>query len=160
MSKSWIKLVTMTLVFLLSGCSALNTEKNDISNVNSALTPKLSAAYKAYDEGRLSTSETMFIQYLKKHPNYVEGWFKLGNIYFRTGQYTAAVTAYENVLQQQSNHPKAWYNLSLTRIKQAELTLAKGESQFEPGTQERLKLTELKNKIKSGVRQFQPKKNN
>jgi TolA-binding protein len=127
-------------------------------SVSGTLAPRITTAYKAYDEGRLSTAETLLLKYTNDHPEFTDAWFKLGNIYYRTGQYPAAITAYENVIQQDNKHGKAWYNLALTRIRQAEETLMAGEVKFEPGDERRLRLTSLKKKIRSGVRQYKPKK--
>ncbi len=162
MQKVSVKLITLLIILTgLSACSntklGLN-KKSGPQSLSSTYAPELSAAYKAYDEGRLSTAETLLLQYTKKYPDYTEAWFKLGNIYYRTGQYPAAITVYENVIQQQHSHGKAWYNLALTRIRQAEVTLEKGERQFDGGDPQRMRLTALKNKIRSGVRQYKPVK--
>ena len=148
----------LAFIWVLSGCSTngFETEPGKLQNLRSKQAPQLAAAYKAYEEGRLSSAETLLLQYTQKHPNFTDAWFKLGNIYYRTGQYPAAITAYENVIQQQPKYGKAWYNLALTRIRQAEVILEKGESQFNAGDRQRLKLTSLKHKIRSGVRQYKP----
>ena len=157
------KLATlMVLVTSLSACSSMNTglgnTKGSPKKVSSSYAPELAAAYTAYNEGRLSAAETLLIKYTNKYPNYSEAWFKLGNIYYRTGQYDAAITAYGNVVQQQPKHSKAWYNMALTRIRQAEVTLEQGEAQFAIEDTQSLQLTSLKNKIRSGVRQYKPVK--
>lgn len=154
----------LCLVGLLTSCSAINSNVNSLSSkgspqdISSSYAPELSAAYKAYDEGRLSDAETLFLKYTNKHPRYAEAWFKLGNIYYRTGQYAAAITAYNNVVQQNPNHGKAWYNMALTRIKQAEATLERGESILPVSDIQRQRLIALKNNIRSGVRQRRPVK--
>lgn len=163
MQKSGIKILSLLVLLMgISACSntkiGLSGSKSGPQSLSKAYAPELTSAYQAYDEGRLSTAETLLLQYTKKHPGYTEAWFKLGNIYYRTGQYPAAITAYENVIQQQHSHGKAWYNLALTRIRQAEVTLEKGERQFDGGDPQRMRLTALKNKIRSGVRQYKPKK--
>jgi len=162
MQLTQIKIIVIFVLLLgVSACSntGLNlSNKTAPKKIGSNHTPQLSAAYKAYEEGRLSAAETLLIQYTRKHPNYFEAWFKLGNIYYRTGQYKAAITSYENVIQGQPKHGKAWYNLALTRIRQAEVTLEKGETHFDAGDRQRLKLTALKNKIRGGVRQYKPRK--
>lgn len=151
---------TLFLIYLLSflvACSTVNkkltSKKGAPQNISVAFAPDLSAAYKAYQEGRLSDAETLFIRYTNKHPSYSEAWFKLGNIYYRTGQYVAAITAYNNVVQQNPQHGKAWYNMALTRVKQAEQTLERGESILPVTNIQRQRLIALKNKIRSGVRQ-------
>ena len=162
MHKTIIQIGLLLLVLGLSACSNSGMKSERIgagpTSVSGTLAPRITAAYKAYDEGRLSTAETLLLKYTNEHPEFTDAWFKLGNIYYRTGQYPAAITAYENVLQQDNKHSKAWYNLALTRIRQAEETLVAGELKFEPGDERRLRLTSLKKKIRSGVRQYKPKK--
>jgi tetratricopeptide (TPR) repeat protein len=154
--------VILILLVSLTACSTINSglgsKKGNPKDVSSSYAPELAAAYKAYEEGRLSAAETLFIQYTNKHPNYSEAWFKLGNIYYRTGQYVAAITAYGNVVQQNPQHGKAWYNMALTRVRQAEVTLEKGEQLLSINDIQRQRLTGLKNKIRSGVRQYTPRK--
>lgn len=163
MNKRTLKITTLLMLLIsLTACSTMNnglgSKKGLPKDVSSSYAPGLASAYKAYEEGRLSAAETLFIQYTNKHPNYSEAWFKLGNIYYRTGQYAAAITSYGNVVQQKPQHGKAWYNMALTRIRQAEVTLENGERLLSVSDLQRQRLTQLKNKIRSGVRQYSPRK--
>ncbi|MCD5380299.1 tetratricopeptide repeat protein [Candidatus Gracilibacteria bacterium] len=150
-------LLIMTLS--LSACSSIKkySAKGSPQRIGGAYEPQLEEAILAYKQGRLSSAETLYIQYVNKHPNYTEAWFKLGNIYYRTGQYPAAITAYENVIQQTPKNGKAWHNLALTRVKQAEVTLMRAETIFPIGDPQRRRISALKNKIRGGgLRQKTP----
>lgn len=94
-----------------------NTLENQLLNANVA-----------YEEGRLVEAERLFLAVVFKHPTLSDSWFKLGNIYFRTGRYAAAINAYEEVLNNDLEYDKAWYNLALTRRAQSVDTLERGMS--------------------------------
>ncbi len=159
MNNKWIKTLSFLIVLLsLTACSTTRqNEKGNPQRVGGTYEPKLDEAMLAYQQGRLSSAETLYIQYVNKRPKYTEAWFKLGNIYYRTGQYPAAITAYENVIRQTPRNAKAWHNLALTRVKQAEVTLMKAETLFAKGDPKRYQITALKNKIRGGgLRQRTP----
>ncbi len=73
----------------------------------------------AYAEGRMLDAERYYQQLVASNKSLQEAWFKLGNVYLRTGKFKAAVYAYEQCIKTDPTHGKAWNNLSITRIKQA-----------------------------------------
>jgi len=83
------------------------------------LDAKFKRANTAYEDGLLVEAEKWFLNIVVEHPNLADAWFKLGNIYYRSGRYAAAVRAYEKVLGNDSTYEKAWYNLALTRVSQS-----------------------------------------
>jgi tetratricopeptide (TPR) repeat protein len=101
----------------------------------------------AYKEGRLGEAETIFLKVLQEHPELSEAWFKLGNIYFRTGRYDAAVPAYEKTLYWDKTNGRAWYNLALCRIKQADLALKMGGVRIGKQDPQYRKIEELRSKL-------------
>lgn len=119
------------LLALLSACAA-NTGSSSARGVSKpgTLELQLEESFIAYNDGRLGDSEALLHKILKTHPNLSDAWFKLGNIYYRTGQYDAAVRAYEKTVTYDKENGRAWYNLALTRIKQADIALKIGAAQI------------------------------
>lgn len=110
---------------LLAACETLDTkdERNfEIDGILSSQYPvnkKLEIANNEYEKGALFEAEKNYLNILSDHPGISDAWFKLGNIYYRSGRYKAAVNAFESVLKLDNLHDKAWYNLSLARVSQA-----------------------------------------
>lgn len=52
-------------------------------------------------------------------------WFKLGNVYFRSGRHDLAASAYEETVRLAPDHAKAWHNLGVVRLHQADASLAR-----------------------------------
>jgi cytochrome c-type biogenesis protein CcmH/NrfG len=52
-------------------------------------------------------------------------WFKLGNVYFRSGRHDLAASAYEETLRLAPDHAKAWHNLGVVRLHQADASLSR-----------------------------------
>lgn len=83
-------------------------------------------AMESYQAGRYADAEPQLLSLLAKFPQFSEGWYRLGNLYVRTGQYEAAINAYNTCLRYDSNFTKAWHNLSLVHLKVAVQVLEEG----------------------------------
>lgn len=86
----------------------------------------LERANSAYTEARFDDAERLLIDITSRYPTIATAWFRLGNVYYRTGRYPAAVRAYEQALLYEQDHANAWHNLALTRIRQAEEVVETG----------------------------------
>ncbi|WP_341503847.1 tetratricopeptide repeat protein [Gallaecimonas sp. GXIMD4217] len=76
-------------------------------------------AERAYKMARLDDAEALYMQVVQAVPDYAPGWFRLGNIYTRTGRNDAAIQAYQRCIKLEPDNQKAWFNLGLVRIKQS-----------------------------------------
>ncbi|WP_227006729.1 tetratricopeptide repeat protein [Shewanella donghaensis] len=83
-----------------------------------------SEAESAYKMAMLDKAESLYFEILASVPNYSPAWFRLGNIYTRTGRQEAAIAAYSKCLELDPENQKAWYNISLVRIKQSTQVLS------------------------------------
>lgn len=81
-----------------------------------------------YNRGLYSDAERLLLALAKKTPDNYEVFFKLGNIYVRTGQFEAAELAYQRCIEIDPEQPKGWYNMSLLRVKQALYLAEQGKS--------------------------------
>lgn len=117
------KLLWLTAALMLSACSsAPKVQQHDQS-----LYQLMALATMAYNEARLDSAETLYLQVLQRNPEYGEASFKLGNIYSRQGRLDAAVIRYQEALTNDSADGRVWHNLALVRVKQAISTLEMSE---------------------------------
>ncbi|MDB6063396.1 MAG: hypothetical protein JWM78_3499 [Verrucomicrobiaceae bacterium] len=110
-----------------------------------------SAAALAYKNGELSEAETRYRQLVNMHPDYAEGWFKLGNIYVRTGQYDAAENMYKQAAQLNPEDAKIWNNLALANIKKAVAVLDEGAQHVQQGSADQKNMLLLRDRIVQNV---------
>lgn len=83
-------------------------------------------ADQSYAAGDLPTALAAYRQLTESMPENVDDWFRLANVYVRLQQPEQAVVAYEHVLQRDPSHAKAWYNLGIVRLRQAEAAFVQG----------------------------------
>lgn len=131
----------LLLAALLGACAS-----NGVGSHPGAIT-RYEAASTAYESGELSTAETRYLELVKANPQYAEGWFKLGNIYVRTGQLVAAIRMYEKAAVINPEDGKVWNNLALARVKQAVATLDEGAQHVRSGSPEQAGVQELRKRI-------------
>ncbi|WP_041523873.1 tetratricopeptide repeat protein [Gilvimarinus agarilyticus] len=84
-----------------------------------------------YAAGRLGQAETLYLNVLERNDDYTEAKLKLGNIYNRQGRLDAAATSYSEILESDPDEARAWYNLALTRFRQANATLDKAQQEVD-----------------------------
>jgi Flp pilus assembly protein TadD len=80
----------------------------------------LAAADKAYTREDWARAESDYLTAARGLPADPEPWFKLGNVYFKTGRHDVAARAYEQALRRAPGHAKAWHNLGVVRLHQAD----------------------------------------
>jgi tetratricopeptide (TPR) repeat protein len=110
------KLYILFFILLCAGCSS--TKSTDIKNTIN-LVELENKAESAYIAGHLDMAEGLYRELIKNKDNYAPAWFRLGNIYTRSGRLDAGVSAYQRCLQLEQQHTKAWYNLAITRMRQS-----------------------------------------
>jgi tetratricopeptide (TPR) repeat protein len=116
-------MILMASVVLMSGCA---TSPSAPVAQASEFEQLLERANNAYTEARFDDAERLLIDITNRYPTIATAWFRLGNVYYRTGRYPAAVRAYEQTLLYEQDHANAWHNLALTRIRQAEEVVETG----------------------------------
>jgi len=123
------RLILIFVLFFLGlvGCSTSTSSKKSIY-------AQYERAIDAYNEGRFSDAEPMLRKLLLEHPQFAEGWFRLGNLYVRTGQNEAAITAFKTCLRYDNDNTKAWHNLSLVHLKMGIAALDEGIARTVPDT--------------------------
>lgn len=84
------------------------------------------AAEKAYYTGQLSFAEERYRRLIKVNPNYAKAYFRLGNIYVRTGQELAAIDMYRKAVHLKPEDAASWHNLAMTYLKLSQKTIEEG----------------------------------
>ncbi len=114
------RIITGTMVALclsLTGCASSENQEPQKTTPN--IMSIQVRAEQAYKMARLDESESLYHQVLTSLPNYAPAWFRLGNIYTRTGRQEAAINAYKRCIDLEPSNKKALYNMSLVYIKQS-----------------------------------------
>ena len=117
--RSTVRILIIAFSVFLTGCGSTATR----STISADL---IERADQAYREGQLTVAEARYREITHQKPSMYEPWFRLGNIYVRTGQLEAAVKMYERCIELRSEDARAWNNLALTRIQQAIAVLDEG----------------------------------
>lgn len=134
-------IVLGVLLAVVTGCSSTESRRAGKDKAG------YDAAALAYSNGELSQAETRYRQLVNAHPDYAEGWFKLGNIYVRTGQYDAAATMYKKAAQLNPEDAKVWNNLALANIKKAVAVLEEGAQHVQQGSPDQKGMLLLRDRI-------------
>lgn len=122
--------IVASLLLGLSACSsAPDIEEH---NGNEQILTIQQSAERAYKLAMLDQAESLYFEVLQSIPNYAPAWFRLGNIYTRTGRHDAAINAYQKCLEFEPKNTKALYNISLVRIKQSTEVLQLAQRQADP----------------------------
>jgi cytochrome c-type biogenesis protein CcmH/NrfG len=109
------------LAIALSGCESFGKRSNASSTPPASvdltqLDKDAAAAYAAQD---WATSERLYVDLTKATPSATEPWFRLGNIYARTGRVEMAIKAYRETVIRDSKHARAWHNMGVVQLRQA-----------------------------------------
>jgi len=111
---------------------------------SSGVVKQYELAMEAYKAGRFSDAEPMLRRLLNQYPQFAEGWYRLGNLYVRSGQNEAAVTAFKECLRYDPNYTKAWHNLAFVHLKIAIEILDEGIAKAQPNSPDYNQLMQLK----------------
>jgi len=133
------------MLVVVTGCSSTGSRNADREMA------KYEAAATAYKNGELSIAEERYRQLVEQRPEYGEGWFKLGNIYVRTGQYDAAANMYKKAAQINPEDAKVWNNLALAHIKKAVAVLDEGARRVQQGGADQRNILVLRERIVKSV---------
>jgi tetratricopeptide (TPR) repeat protein len=122
-----LRLLVLMNLLLLAACASSNQPEESAGNQQ--IMQLQSEAEKAYKLAMLDQAESLYLQVLASVPNYAPAWFRLGNIYTRTGRQEAAITAYLKCLSLEPSNQKVFYNISLVRLKQSTEVLSAASRQ-------------------------------
>lgn len=115
------RLAVVSMCVSLLACASAETV-----NQPHGLEDLMGRAQLAYNEGRMGDAERFLHQITESHPSAAPAWLRLGNVFYRTGRYDAAVHAYEQALRYEPKNGLAWHNLALTRMQQASAVVESG----------------------------------
>ncbi|MHB1057447.1 MAG: tetratricopeptide repeat protein [Rhodanobacter sp.] len=104
----------MLLLVALAGCASSGPRHLK------ATVERQREADQAYDSGNLALALSDYQALTRDVPQHADFWFRLGNIHVRLQRPDDAVEAYRHALQIEPGHAKAWHNLGIVRLRQAE----------------------------------------
>ncbi|MCP5145617.1 MAG: tetratricopeptide repeat protein [Gammaproteobacteria bacterium] len=114
------------LLSLATGCTTLAPKPTP--PVAADISTLLASAEQAYRSQDWTAAQGYYEQVVHQDISQTESWFRLGNIYARTGQLPQSAQAFQTVLAQDSEHTRAMHNLGIVQLRQAELTFARLEA--------------------------------
>lgn len=130
----------LCLVGLMGGCAA---PAQTIEKERQGLEYLMGQAQVAYSEGRMTDAERYLHAITERYPDTAPAWLRLGNVFYRTGRYDAAIHAYEQALRYDQKNGQAWHNLALTRMQQAADIVDSGLRQTRPDSTDHQALQNL-----------------
>lgn len=80
-------------------------------------------ADQAYTSGDMAGSIALYQKLTVAVPQEAEYWYRLGNAYARLQQPDEAVDAYQQAIKRNGAHARAWHNLAIVRMRQAQAAL-------------------------------------
>jgi cytochrome c-type biogenesis protein CcmH/NrfG len=120
-------------LLLLTGCATSPTSRL------AATVDQQRQAERAYVEGHLAQALSGYRSLTHAMPQNADFWFRLGNVYARLKRPDEAVDAYQHALAIEPGHAKAWHNLGIIHLRQAEAAFdqsASAAAGIDPGLQE------------------------
>ncbi len=129
----------LCLSIFASACSTLPSGSADGSKANEDESTasyevfKLSdKAHLAYTQSRLIEAAQLYQQVVEQVPTDADAWFRLGNTYAQQGSFERAIHAYESSLINDSQQPKAWFNLSTAYLLNAQSAMRQSYDRMRP----------------------------
>ena len=139
LSRTRTAVLALCLVISASGCSTLQSPSSESA---ASLSDDDSSSYEifklseraqlAYTESRLIEAVQLYQQVVEQLPTDADAWFRLGNTYTQQGSYERAIHAYETSLINDSQQPKAWFNLSTAYLLNAQSAMRQSFDRMRP----------------------------
>jgi hypothetical protein len=104
----------------LAGCSSAPARHS--AKLDSILQVQ-EQADKAYTSGDMAGSIALYQKLTDAVPQEADYWYRLGNAYARLQQPDQAVDAYLQAIKRNGAHARAWHNLAIVRMRQAQAAL-------------------------------------
>jgi len=104
----------------LAGCSS--TPARHAAKLDSVLQTQQQAD-QAYTSGDMAGSIALYRKLTEAVPQEADYWYRLGNAYARLQQPDQAVDAYQQAIKRNGAHARAWHNLAIVRMRQAQAAL-------------------------------------
>ena len=111
---------TLATALVLTGCASISfpttqpMPEREVDLVSLNRDAQLAA-----ESGETARAEALYKSLVRRMPNDADTWLRLGNLYARNNKPDEAVGAYQRSLIANNREPRAWYNLSVIRMRQA-----------------------------------------
>ena len=84
------------------------------------------SAAAAYAEGRDAQAADLYLSLTRAAPAEASYWYRLANTLVRTSRYDDAAIAYRQALSREPTNARAWHNLGIVRMRQAQEAFSEG----------------------------------
>lgn len=134
-------------LLMAGGCSAadktvradspsLSQKSNDAQRQSTTNLVELERrADAAYTAGHNEQAALLYRDMVEAVPQQSEYWYRLANTLTRTERVNDAAEAYQQVLMRDPDNARAWHNLGVVRLMQAQSSFARGVEFGQPGDQ-------------------------
>jgi tetratricopeptide (TPR) repeat protein len=116
------KFILFGLFFLVLGGCATTDPGQSVDTVGD-ITVLVGKADQAYDQGKWKEAESAYRAVIAKSPNDGYAYFRLGNTLAKQSRLDEAAQAYTSALNDDANKTKAYQNLAIIRLEQADAAL-------------------------------------
>lgn len=140
----WVRCVCLLApVLIASGCAGVATQGK-----NQGLLETDQLADEAYRDGRFAEATEYYEELARALPNEPHYWYRLGNAYVRTERPQEAVFAYQQSLAVDAHNARAWHNLGIILLRQAQESFVLGMRASDPGEPEHARNERMLNMLK------------
>ena len=129
-----LTLVTAAACLALAACSTAPKADADGAAALAGDSPIAirARAEAAYSEGRFAEAVDEYTRLARAIPGEADYWYRLGNALVRTRRFEDAAFAYQRSVAIDGSNGRAWHNLGIVRIQQAQAAFAEGIKAGDP----------------------------
>lgn len=115
--------IVLMLALAAAGCAgrdrAVKSDAGSLLEIDS----KAESAYRSGDD---ESAAQLYRVLVESTPNESPYWYRLANTLVRVGNYNDAALAYQRTLVLDPKNARAWHNLGIVRLRQAQQSFAQG----------------------------------
>ncbi|MDE1959398.1 MAG: hypothetical protein KGI40_10000 [Xanthomonadaceae bacterium] len=127
-----VALGVLSAGFALAGCASAPAPRAAPAPAAMSLqafTRLQQGAAVAYAQGNAPAATALYAELVRRAPDDVQGWRRLGNLELLAGHDAPALLAYEHAMQLGGAGTVVWHNVAVIRLHQAQAALAQVQAQ-------------------------------
>ncbi len=124
--------IVLMLALVVAGCASDDRLVKPDSGTLLDVDRKADSAYRSGDN---EPAAELYRTLVESMPNESPYWYRLANTLVRVGNYNDAALAYQRTLVLDPKNARAWHNLGIVRLRQAQQSFAQGVENSRAGDQ-------------------------